>query len=42
MVKVQMFLFMCDSELLSGRLSAIATEKCKVIRLLEEKILRGK
>lgn len=41
-MKVQMFLFMCESEWLSGRLSALATEKWKVIRLVEEKIPRDK
>lgn len=41
-MKVQMFLFVCESEWLAGRLSAIATEKWKVIRLVEEKMLRGK
>lgn len=38
MMKVQMFFFMSESEWLS----AIATEKWKVIRLVEEKMLGDK
>lgn len=41
-MKVQMFLFVSESEWLSGRLPAITTEKWKVIKLVEEKMLRGK